>query len=203
MQRRGLIASLISVPLLITGCGGSDHASNQTSPTPQQAAVSHPAKQAKGDHLITPNSVGPVTLGMDMNDVQAALPETSSKTEPDGEGIEWINIDNKGDVLMSILLNEEHAVSLIRVFSPQFHTEQGVAVGDNLQSAADKLGGLNEIQSTEIESREFATFKNAPTNIEFQVSGKDGTAGVYGNDETNTSIAAPSASIQSIWVMED
>jgi hypothetical protein len=201
-RRRGLMASLISVPLLVTGCGGSDHDQASPSPPPQQATA-RPVIQAKGDHLITPNSVGLVTLGMDMNDVQAALPETTSKNEPDGEGIEWINIENKGNVLMSILLNEEHAVSLIRVFSPQFRTVQGVAVGDNLQSAADKLGGLNEIQSTEIESREFATFKNAPTNIEFQVSGKDGTAGVYGNDETSTAIAAPSASIQSIWVMED
>lgn len=203
MQRRGLIACLISVPLLATGCGDDDHTSNKAAPTPQQT-VSHAVKPGKGSNtLITPNGAGVVTLGMAMKDVQTALPETTSKTEKDGEGIEWINIESKDGILMSLLLNEEHTVSLIRIFSPQYHTQQGVSVGENLQSAADKFGGLTEIQSTEIESREFATFKNAPEHMEFQVIGKDGTAGVYSNDETSTVIAAPSASVHSIWVMED
>ncbi|MDD5391918.1 MAG: hypothetical protein PHE17_02740 [Thiothrix sp.] len=202
MLRKSLTISLISLTLLLSACGNDDAGKDAGKPT-ASASPTQTAPDAGSKFAITSNAAGLVQLGMSLDDVLAALPDATTKTEQGGDGIEWTNIELKGKAVMSVLLNEDHTVSLIRVFSPQFTTEQGVTVGENLQSAADKLGGLNEIQSTEIESREFATFKNASPSMEFQVIGKDGSAGVYNNNETTTAVASPSATIHSIWIMED
>lgn len=193
MQQKKRLASCgLVLALLLGGCDES-----------QQAAQQPPMQNAT-PYLITGTSAGPVQLGMNMNEVLIALPEATSENSPDGEGINWVGIKMHDETIMSLLLDEsDHTVSLIRVFSPEFATEQGVRVGENLQSVVEKLNGLNEIQSTEIESREFATFRNSPQSMEFQVVGGDGSAGVYSNNETITTIASPSATIHSIWIVED
>lgn len=195
MQQKQLVSSSILVlSLLLGGCDEGEQAAQQT-----------PSMQSTSNrYLITGTSAGPVQLGMNMNEVLIALPEATSDTTQDGEGISWVDIKMHDETIMSLLLDEnDHTVSLIRVFSPEYATEKGVHVGENLQSVADELGGLNEIQSTEIESREFATFKNSPDGVEFQVIGGDGTAGVYSNSETISTIASPTATVQSIWIVED
>ncbi len=194
LQKKLTAASLLALSLLAGGC---DESNQPSQPAPQTQGTAN-------RYLITSASAGPVQLGMNMNEVLIALPEATSENEQDGEGINWADIKMQDETIMSLLLDEnDHTVSLIRVFSPEFATEQGVHVGENLQSVADKLGGLNEIQSTEIEAREFATFKNSPQGVEFQVVGGDGSAGVYSNSETITSIASPSATVHSIWIVED
>lgn len=194
LQKKLTTASLLVLSLLAGGC---DESNQPSQPAPQTQGTAN-------RYLITSTSAGPVQLGMNMNEVLIALPEATSENGQDGEGINWADIKMQDETVMSLLLDEnDHTVSLIRVFSPEFATEQGVHVGENLQSVADKLGGLNEIQSTEIEAREFATFKNSPQGVEFQVVGGDGSAGVYANSETITSIASPSATVHSIWIVED
>lgn len=194
LQKKLTTASLLVLSLLAGGC---DESNQPSQPAPQTQGTAN-------RYLITSAAAGPVQLGMNMNEVLIALPEATSENEQDGEGINWADIKMQDETIMSLLLDEnDHTVSLIRVFSPEFATEQGVHVGENLQSVADKLGGLNEIQSTEIEAREFATFKNSPQGVEFQVVGGDGSAGVYSNSETITSIASPSATVHSIWIVED
>lgn len=198
------VTLMVGFSLLAGGCDqGKDD--NHSLSAPESAAQNsqHPAGEQEDSFTITSNAAGVVQLGMTLNEVLAVLADATSKTEQDGEGIEWTNINIKDEAVMSVLLNEDQSISLIRVFSPKFSTGQGVRVGENIQSAADKLGGLSEIQATEIESREFATFKNASPNVEFQVVGKDSSAGVYANAETTTSIASPSATIHSIWIVED
>lgn len=195
MQQKQLVSSSILTLLLLLG--GCDQGEQTTQQTPA-------AQSTSNRYLITGMSAGPVQLGMNMNEVLIALPEATSDSAQDGEGINWVDIKMHDETVMSLLLDEnDHTVSLIRVFSPEYATDLGVHVGENLQSVADKLGGLNEIQSTEIESREFATFKNSPSGVEFQVVGGDGTAGVYSNSETISTIASPTATIQSIWIVED
>lgn len=197
-----IISILLGFNLMITGCEQGSEASRK--PTPDNTAGQQQSAGKQDAFTITSNSAGVVQLGMTLNEVLAVIPDATSKTTQDGEGIEWTDINIKDETAMSVLLNDDQTISLIRVFSPAFSTEQGVRVGDNIQQAADKLGGLSEIQSTEIESREFATFKNASSNVEFQVVGKDdASAGVYASGDTSTSIASPTATIQSIWVVED
>jgi hypothetical protein len=183
--------------LLLSACGNGETDKKAPSATHQNA------QQAGSKFAITDHAAGAAELGMTLNEVLAALPDSTSNAEKDGEGIEWMNIAIKDKTVMSVLLNDDHTISLIRVLSPQFVTEQGVSVGENLQSAADKMGGITEIQATEIESREFATFQNMPPYTEFQVEGKDGTAGVYGSQAKVTAVASPSATIHSIWIAED
>lgn len=196
MPRNNLILSLLlSAGFLLAACDSNKTESAITAET----VKTPPTKQ----QIITQTGVGSVQLGMGLDEAIATLPDASSKTSQEGEGITWTDIQVKGETLMSVLLDDDHSISLIRVLSPQFATEQGVAVGDKVQVAADKLGGLISIDATEIEAREFANFQNIPPQIQFQVAGKDGTAGVYADGETTTSVASPTATIQSIWIMED
>ena len=201
MLPKGVTIGLITLPLLLNGCGSgeNDHVSDQQQTAPQQQASSEEAI-----YKITNEAAGTVQLGMSSAEILAAFPSVTAKTEKDGEGITWMTLNLKGESLMSVLLDEyDHTAVLIRVTSPKFVTEQGVRVGENLHSAAEKLGGLTEIQWTEMESREFASFANEPKNVDFQVAAADGTAGVYNDNETVTNVIAPKAYVHSIWLTED
>jgi hypothetical protein len=193
-----LSTSLLLLPLLLHGCGADDVGA------PAAPSQQHSKAQNASTYLITEKAAGAVQLGMSSADILSVLPGITATSEKDGEGIEWMTVSQNGEKLMNIMLDRsDHTANLIRVISPRFVTEQGVKVGENLQSVGEKLGGLTEIQWTEIESREFATFTNAPVTMIFQVMGKDGTAGIYPNGETITTAATSSASIHSIWLMED
>lgn len=198
MLRTGLGISVLVVPLLLNGCGGDTAGPGKQPP---------PAEQSAGqlsNYTITTGSAGPIQLGMPSAEILAALPGVTAGVELDGEGIEWMTLSMNNETLMNVMLDKNtHTASLIRVLSPRFATAEGVRVGENLQSAGDKLGGLTEIQWTEVESREFATFANMPTTMVFQVISNEGTAGVYSNGETITTIASASAAIHSIWLMQD
>lgn len=201
MLTKGITIGLVTVPLLVSGCDGFN-ANHQQAPKTKTTIQS--TAQDEANYTITANAAGPVQLGMNSADIIAALPGATASTEKDGEGITWMTLTSRGETLMSILLDDnDHSAVLIRIMSPKFVTEQGVRVGENLQSAGEKLGGLTEIQWTEIESREFATFANNPPTLEFQVVGNDGTAGIYANNEKITNTASPSARIHSIWINED
>lgn len=197
-----LSTSFLLLPLLLSGCG-SDDINPPQSPQQQQTDVQTNG-QVQGSYPITAAAAGPVQLGMASSDILATLPGATAAIEQDGEGIEWMTVSLNGEKLLNIMLDRNtRTANLIRIVSPRFVTEQGVKVGENLQSVGEKLGGLTEIQWTEIESREFATFNNAPVTMIFQVEGKDGTAGVYPKGEAITTVAASSATIHSIWLMAD
>ncbi len=198
-----LSVSLLLLPLCLGGCGQED--ANITHPPPSQQQISgQTTGQTQDNYLITDNAAGPVQLGMPSSDILAVLPGATAAAEQDGEGIEWMTVSLEGEALMNIMLDRTtRTANLIRIVSPRFVTENGVKVGENLQSVGEKLGGLTEIQWTEIESREFATFAKAPATMVFQVVGKDGTAGVYPTGEIITTVADSSATIHSIWLMED
>lgn len=204
MLRTRLNASLLLLPLLLHGCGMDDADSGKPPVANPQHTAPHSAGQTLSSYAITAGAAGPVQLGMPSSEILAAMPDAKAGVEQDGDGIEWMTLSMNNEALMNVMLERNtHTASLIRVLSPRFSTEKGVKVGENLQSVGEKLGGLKEIQWTEIESREFATFTKAPPTIVFQVIGADGTAGVYANGETTTAIASPSATIHSIWLMEE
>jgi hypothetical protein len=203
MRYSKLMASLVVLPLFLSGCGADNTDPQQTAS--QAPLANTPATPPSVDYYtITDTSAGPVQLGMLSSDILALIPDAKATIEQDAEGIEWMTLSVDSEALMNIMLDRStHSVSLIRIISPRFITKQGVKVGENLQSVGEKLGGLREIQLTEIESREFATFTNAPVTMVFQVVGKNSTAGIYPSAETITAVAAPSATIHSIWLMED
>ena len=201
MQPTRLSASLLLVPLLLNGCGQDNP---NTSTTAQQQVGEQASGQRQDSYTITDSAAGPVQLGMLSSDILATLPGATAAIERDGEGIEWMTVTLNGEALMNIMLDRiTHTANLIRIISPRFITESKVKVGENLQSVGEKLGGLTEIQWTEIESREFATFAKAPGTMIFQVIGKDGTAGIYPKEETTPTVADSSATIHSIWLMKD
>lgn len=193
-----LSTSLLLLPLLLNGCGADD-VGTPAAPSQQQSKA-----QTLDSYLITEKAAGVVQLGMLSADILTVLPGVTATSEKDAEGIEWMTLNQNGEKLMNIMLDRNsHAANLIRVISPRFVTEQGVKVGENLQSVGEKLGGLTDIQWTVGESREFATFTNMPPQMIIQVMGKEGNAGIYPNGETITTVADASARVHSIWLMED
>jgi hypothetical protein len=186
------------LPLLLNGCGADDMGA------PAAPSQQHSKAQTLDSYLITEKAAGVVQLGMLSADILTVLPGVTATSEKDAEGIEWMTLNQNGEKLMNIMLDRNsHAANLIRVISPRFVTEQGVKVGENLQSVGEKLGGLTDIQWTVGESREFATFTNMPPSMIIQVVGKEGNAGIYPNGETITTVADASARVHSIWLMED
>ncbi|UOG92695.1 MAG: hypothetical protein L3K52_02940 [Candidatus Thiothrix sulfatifontis] len=201
MLRTRLTTGLLLVPLLLNGCG-TDTADPQSSTQRQPNAPI--AETLLDRYPITDTSAGAIQLGMLSTDIPAAMPGADAAVEQDGDGIEWMTLKMNGEALMNIMLDRStHTANLIRILSPRFITAQGVKVGENLQSVGEKLGGLKEIQWTEIESREFATFNNSPVTMVFQVIANNGMAGIYPTGEAITTVAASSATIHSIWLMQD
>lgn len=208
MLRIGVISGLLCLGL--AGCDQEQQGVDTPRTVMAQPSNDKEPIEATVSYQITADAAGPVQLGMQSADVLAVLPNATGSIEQDAEGIEWMTLRMESEVLMNLVL-DRNMVALIRVLSPRFSTKQGVKVGENLQSAGEKLGGLTEIQWTEIESREFATFGNTPPNLAFQVISddqgadgvKEGTAGIYANGETITSHASSAAVIHSIWIMEN
>lgn len=191
--------SILLATGLLAGCGTGEQPPQQP-PTPEQAAKPTPSNT----YPLTEQAAGPVQLGMAISEIITSLPDIQTSMETDSSGVQWVNIQQNNEPLLSVMVEKpSHRVSVIRVLSPRFVTKQGVQVGENLQSASEKLGGLRSIQLTEVESREFATFQRAPETMVFQVTNPNGgTAGVYQNDKTETNLTAPSATIHSIWLVQ-
>lgn len=161
------------------------------------------------DALITPNSVGPISLGMTIKEAIQVLHSATFTRTSDGEGIALISVQRNQEELMTLFAGEwdpdepidaDKKIELISVRSARFITEDGVRVGTKISEALQTYGALEEIMMSEIESREYARFTNQPSGLQFQVFGDGDTAGAYPANDNLTSRANPGAWIISIDV---
>ncbi|MFN3786324.1 MAG: hypothetical protein ACK4RS_05735, partial [Thiothrix sp.] len=135
-MRRLPLHYLLWLPLcLLAGCGTEDKS------PPATPLASKSATPLLDRYAITSDAAGGVRLGMSSGEILAEFPAATAQLELDSDRVEWVNLSYPNEPLMSIMLDRNtHTASLIRVLSPRFRTEQGVSVGENLQSASDKLG---------------------------------------------------------------
>ncbi len=160
-------------------------------------------------NLITANSAGKVKMGMTVAEARKAVAPLKLERTSDGEGVALIAVVRGDGNVMTLYageedataqLNEKARIEQIWVWDRSFKTAEGVHPEMSLAEAGKKYGGVREVTLTEIESREFAKFKNHPEGIEFRLVGKDDYAGVYPPNADRTTSFNPGAYIFSINV---
>ena len=169
-----------------------------------QAAIS-------GGRLITASSAGVVQIGMTVSAIRKAVKGFQVKRTSDGDGVALIEVSHKNRPVMNLYageadptarINERAVVVNIEVFDSSFSTKAGVHPGMSLKAAERIYGKVTQVQKSEIESREFATFAKAPAGFSFMIRAKEGFAGNYSyqKDQSIAKSFVPSAYVYSITI---
>lgn len=128
--------------------------------------------------VITSNSIAGVKVGIKVRDIKKVLPKAKLKRSSDGEGIALISVVVNGKELMQAYADEEDSESKINLskkvvnletFSPLCKTKDKIGVGVLTSVAAKQWGGVKEIMKSEIESREYITFKRQPKELGLRI----------------------------------
>lgn len=155
------------------------------------------------EFLITASSAGPVALGMTINEARDAMPGATFERSSDGEGIAYVAVVENGETLMELHtgeydpdtpINGDAKIEFLQVWSPRFQTADGIGAGTPVSVADAAFGGVAEIIMSEIESREYATFREQPSGLHFRLTNENNTAGDYQGDNI-TNRYLPGASI--------
>lgn len=124
--------------------------------------------------LITATRIGPVKLGMKLDDVRKVLPAAKFERTTDGEGRALVAVKLGNEVLMILYAGEEHEdspiewskrIENIETFDPECHTAEGVHPYSLVRNVEKVYGKTKQIMVSEIESREFIDFKNQPKHF--------------------------------------
>jgi len=162
------------------------------------------------DFEITGDSVGDVRIGMTVGEAKAAMNSISFRRVSDGEGIPLIGAYIKGVRVFTIYageesgdapINENARIEFIEVWHRTFRTTEGVYVGMKVSEVEKKIGKLQQIFMSEIESREFADFSKKTPGLQYRLSSPNGEAGIYPDGEMMAKNYDPDATIFSISVM--
>lgn len=156
---------------------------------------------------ITRNSAGGIKLGMTILQARRALRECRFARTSDGEGIALIGVRCRGREVMSLYAGEEdqyakinwkQRIESIEVWDRRFKTLDGVHPKMYLRDAEKILGKVRQIMITQIESREFVTFRKLRKGIEYRTYG-----GIYTQPNISTTKYEPGSRIHSIQVSKN
>jgi hypothetical protein len=164
--------------------------------------------EADTARLIRPDGIGRVRAGMTIGTLRGVLPrgESLGPPVPYMVDIDAMPIVQDGDTLYSILIvsGESSAdnalIELVATTDTTFRTRDGIGPGSTLREAAAVYGAATLAYNTNDESREYASFENAPPGIRFRVAPAQDTswlAGVYdtGGEYVETTEYDPDARI--------
>lgn len=130
------------------------------------------------DRLITAKGVGPIRVGMTLGAARKAAPGSTFKRAGDGDGAALVQITIARAVTMQVWADEEDPrkpidwrkkILTIETFSPAFRTREGVHPGMRVRDANRIYGATKEIETSEIESRQFITFEKHPKGLMFRL----------------------------------
>jgi len=164
--------------------------------------------QAHGDTAIctiTENGIGPITLGMTLLEARRAFPGATFSRGEDGDGVALIDVSVKKSAVLTLFAGEQDKnspinwskkIAFIRTSSPSCSTRLGVRPGSLVAEAEKRYGRVFKIVKSEIESREFARFKNQPKGLIFQLD----YSGVFKDGQYETVSYRPEAKILSIAI---
>lgn len=152
------------------------------------------------EHMVTPNRVGNIEIGMSLFEAIENSPGTSTSLGVDGEGALALELLDGKNFLMSLYMDSEcigpeSRVSAIEAWGRDFVTEEGLFPTMPVREAAMLYSGLKHIEYSEKESREFITFNEHPSNIRVEIFGGDFSSGAM----TTTEIY-PDAQIVALWI---
>ena len=168
------------------------------------------AVSAQTNRLITNNSVGNLRIGMTVAEARRALPGFKFSRGSDGEGIALIEVGRRKRLHMTVFageidpdkpIDENAKIELIEVLDSRYRTARGVFPRMRVSGVEKRMGKLKNILLSEIEAREFGTFANQPDGVDIRLQARNGTAGVYGNGQSQTMRYSSSAYVFSIIVI--
>jgi len=156
---------------------------------------------------ITSNSAGGVRLGMSLEQARHTLSNCKLRRTQDGEGIALVGAICSGREVMSFYAGEEDSdakvnwnrrIEFIEIWNKRFKTADGVHPKMLLSDAEKTLGKVREIIITQIESREFVTFRKIRKGIEYRTYG-----GIYTRPNFTTTRYEPGSRLHSVQVSRD
>ena len=160
--------------------------------------------QAQRNFKITGTSAGGIRLGMTLEQARRGLSACRLRRSEDGEGVVQVGVRCRGHDVMSFYAGEENRyakinwkrrIEFIEVWDKRFKTADGVHPHMYLRDTEKILGKVREIIITQIESREFVTFRKIRKGIEYRTYG-----GIYTRPKFTTTTYEPGSRINSIQV---
>ena len=169
--------------------------------TTEKAAV-QPVLRA---YLITATGIGPVQLGMTIQEARTALPEAKWVRTSNGEGAALVDVRFGREAVMTLFAGEEdpdkpvdwaRKITSIESFSSAYSTAAGVRVGTLVLDAEKAYGPTQSVIRSEVESREYITFKGQPEHLTFRID----DSGDFPEGSRTTTRVAPQGKIFSITI---
>lgn len=160
--------------------------------------------RAQEPWTITPDGLGPITLGSTIDQVREALPDAyvlgdEVPIAPDLDG-HVVSVD--GAVHILIPATENGTVETIIVLDESYQTGEGIGPRSLIGDAEDLYGDVRLEWSEEDQGREQVLFADGPSGLSFRASEAVGPqAGIYGDDQTSTVLYDPSSRLTSVWIV--
>ncbi|MDQ3038384.1 MAG: hypothetical protein M3R16_01060 [Pseudomonadota bacterium] len=155
--------------------------------------------------LITGTAIGPVQLGVRLDDAQSLMPQATFTRTSDGEGVALVEVAVDGASLALLYAGEEdpkqpvdvtRPIEFLETFNPACATPEGIHPGSTVEAAEAAYGAAGSISRSEIESREYIQFTHPPAGLQFRLD----YSGEFADGENETRRHGPGAKIFSISV---
>jgi hypothetical protein len=159
--------------------------------------------------LIVPQSgIGPVRLGITLDEARRALPNARFARTSDGDGAALVEVSIAQDQMVVVGADEDDPkspidwtkkIGWIETRSAAFRTSEGVHAGMVVTDVEVLFGPVTEIVRSEIESREFISFARQPAGLVLRLD----YTGVFAARQASTRTYQRGAKILSIAVSRD
>ena len=189
-------------------CAPSDAPVPAESATSSQRVVGESAVavgRVPSDYVISATSVGPIRLGMTLDEARRAAPAAVFQRASDGEGAALVEAALAPGATMMLWAGEDDAdatvdwskrIENIETFSPAFHTASGVHPGSLVADVERVYGGTRAITLSEIESRQYIEFESQPSWLRFRLD----YTGIFQGEGRTTKEYSPGAKIHSLAI---
>lgn len=198
------IVTLLASLVLVAACTPRD-AGERRDTTAAGDTTAHVVAERSDILVITSTGMGPVKLGMTLEDARRVLPTATFERTSDGDGVALVDVTLGADTTLVVYAGEDdrtqpvdwsRRIERIETFSPAFHTAEGVRPGALVRDVERLLGATTEIMLSEIESREYIEFERQPAFLTFRLA----YAGVFPEGSRTTRRYKPGATILSIAI---
>ena len=161
--------------------------------------------RAESDYVISESGIGPIRLGMTLEQARGAARTATFERSSDGEGAPLVAVALAPGATITLWADEENAdaaidwskkIENIETFSPAFHTSAGIHPGSLVTDVERAYGKTKAIMLSEIESRQYITFEAQPAWVRFRLD----YTGIFEGDSRTTTAYSPGAKIHSIAI---
>ena len=155
---------------------------------------------------IAPDSIARIKLGSSLNQVKAIYPSAKLTRTFDGDGVALVSV-KVGNQDLAILyagesdpnekINFSNKIEQIETFNPVCKTKFGIHPKLTLEKSAHLQGGVTRIRMSEIEGRQYVTFKKLSGSFNYKIN----YCGDFSNDSMReTTKYLPDCTILSISI---